>query len=603
MSFLTRRSTAAAVVLAAQTVFGQIVMRGGQMQVTPPPSTTKPEDRCVVAGRVTNALTGEPLRKVNVQLATRMKAPVDFENGNTPHGYSTASQPDGSFKFDNVEPGEYLLSGNRNGYLNSEYGAKNRRQRGSILNLRPGQQLTDLSFALTPQSVITGKVFDQDGDPVNGAMVQIVAETWDRGKMHHRMLNGANTNDLGEYRLSGLSPGKYYVLVQTMQFMGHSQVATDPSKPEVQPLRTLYPEAPNFEAATPLQLGPGQDLTGIDIRLRAGATYHIRGRVLGNLPDGAADRVAVNATAHNDDENMFFMFNGNSMLTKQRTFDIAGLTPGSYTLHLFAAGPQMKPLAQQDVEVGQADLNDVQLMIVQPGTLRGQVTLEGTPKTGASAEALKNVQLVLVGTDSARMMFGIEPARPKEDGSFVLENVAAGKYYLTVNPPPETYLKSVRFGNQEILGKELDLTQGFGQLSVVFSYGVAEVDGTVQRPQTTPAGADEAGSAQPVTTPEFQIALVPETLREDGTGKYFGNSGGGGSFSIKGVAPGHYHAYALEQMDYGQMENPDVLKQLESKGVEIDVKENEQKQIQLPLITEDEMQQIYARLGIEVSQQ
>ena len=43
--------------------------------------------------------------------------------------------------------------------------------------------------------------------------------------------------------------------------------------------------------------------------------------------------------------------------------------------------------------------------------------------------------------------------------------------------------------------------------------------------------------------------------------------------------------------------------ELQSKGVEIEVKENDKKQIQLPLITEDEMQQIYTRLGIEISQQ
>ncbi|MBV8897050.1 MAG: carboxypeptidase regulatory-like domain-containing protein [Acidobacteriaceae bacterium] len=596
MLWVTRCRLATALFFAARTLLGQ-------MQLTAPPITSKPEDRCVVAGRVTNELTGEPLRKATVQLAKRINAPVEFENGKSPPGYSTTSLPDGSFKFENVEPGEYALSGNRNGYLNGEYGAKNRHRRGSILSLSPGQQLTDVSFALTPQSVITGKVIDQDGDPVNGAMVQIVMQTWDRGKMHYRMLNGSNTNDLGEYRISGLSPGKYYALVQAMQFTHHQQVASDPGKPDLQPLRTFYPEAPTMDAATPLQLGPGQYLTDIDIRLRAGATYHIRGKVLGNWPEGGADPFMVNASADNEDENMFFTFGAGSVIAKQRTFDIAGLAPGSYTLHLFGGGPQVKPLAQQDVEIGQADLNDVQLMIVQPGTMHGQVTLEGAPKIAASAGALKNVQIVLVGTNSSRMMFGNEPARPKDDGSFVLENVAPGKYYLNANPPDGTYLKSVRFGNQEILGKELDVTQGFGQVSLVFSYGVAEVDGTVQLPQNTPAAADSVATAQPLTTPEFQIALVPQTPHEDRSGTYFGNSGGGGAFSIKGVAPGRYHAYALEQMDYGQMENPDVLKLLESKGVEIDVNENDKKQIQLPLITEDEMQQIYTRLGIEIPQQ
>lgn len=582
---------AVATTLAAHALFAQL---------TAPPSTSKPEDRCVVAGHVTNALTGEPVRKASLRLAKEMSAPIDPESGQRPQGYSVTSLPDGSFRFEDVEPGEYRLVGNRNGYLNGQYGAKNLR-RGAMLNLRPGQQLTDLTFALTPQSVITGKVVDQDGDPVNGVMVQIVAQTWDGGKLHHRMLHGSNTNDLGEYRLSGLSPGKYYLLAEMN--VGRQQVAPEPGKPDVRPLKTFYPDTPNLEAATPLQVTPGQNLSGIDIRLLTGATYHIRGKVLGILPEGGIDRLMVNASAHSTDENMFFIFDGGTGVTKERTFDMTGLAPGAYAVHLFVESPQMRQLAQQDIEVGQADVNDVQLIIVPPGTLRGQLTLEGTPKTGTPAGAMKNVQIYLAGTDSSRMMFGNEPAMPKDDGSFVLENVAPGKYYLNANPPPGAYLKSVRFGNQEILGKELDLTQGFGQVSLVFSYGIAEVDGAVQQPQNAPAAPDEAGNSQPVATPEFQIALVPETLHEDGSGFYYGTSRGGGSFSIKQVTPGHYRAYALEQMDYGQMQNPEVLKQLEPKGVEVDVQENDKKQIQLPLITEDEMQQIYARLGIEVSQQ
>ncbi len=96
--------------------------------------------------------------------------------------------------------------------------------------------------------------------------------------------------------------------------------------------------------------------------------------------------------------------------------------------------------------------------------------------------------------------------------------------------------------------------------------------------------------------------LVPETLHEDGSGMHFGNSGSGGSFTVKQVPPGHYRAYAFEKPDYQQMQNPDVLKQLESKGTDVELKENDKKQIQLPLITADDMQQIYLKLGLDVPQ-
>jgi hypothetical protein len=391
--------------------------------------------------------------------------------------------------------------------------------------------------------------------------------------------------------------------VETNRSKGDRETPPEPGKPDMRPVRTFYPEAPNIEAATPLQVAAGQDLTGIDIRQRTAATYHIRGKVVGILPEGAVEHMGVNATSRNDDESMFFMFSGGSNLTKERTFDIAGLAPGPYTVHLLSGGRGMRALGQQDVDVGQGDVNDVQLTIVQPGTLRGQVLIEGNPRAGTSVATLNNIQIYLSGAETSRGMFGNEAATPKEDGSFTLENVAPGKYYLHANQPSGTYLKSVRFGNQEILGKHLDLSEGFGQLVLVFSYEVAELDGTVQLPHNAINEGDSSGSAQATTTPTVEIALVSEKLNEDGSGVYFNNTGAGGAFQIKQLPPGHYHAYALEQIDYGQFENPDFLKQLESKGVEVDVKENEKKQIQLPLITEDEMQQIYARLGIEVSQQ
>ncbi len=44
---------------------------------------------------------------------------------------------------------------------------------------------------------------------------------------------------------------------------------------------------------------------------------------------------------------------------------------------------------------------------------------------------------------------------------------------------------------------------------------------------------------------------------------------------------------------------PDLRKELASRGVEVELKENEKKQIQLEVLNAADVQQIYARLGIE----
>ncbi|MBV9224058.1 MAG: hypothetical protein JOY85_08515, partial [Acidobacteriaceae bacterium] len=151
------------------------------------------------------------------------------------------------------------------------------------------------------------------------------------------------------------------------------------------------------------------------------------------------------------------------------------------------------------------------------------------------------------------------------------------------------------YGANEVLGKELDLSGGAGgEIEVVYRYGPGEVDGTIQQAQN---GTNTTQSA-----PSAQILLVPDVLNADGSGVRFGNTNLDGSFSMTGVPPGHYRAYALEAIDSEQTQNPDVLKPLEQKGTDVEVKENERKQIQLPFISSDELQQLFARAGVTVEQ-
>ena len=61
---------------------------------------------------------------------------------------------------------------------------------------------------MTPHSVVTGRVSDEDNDPLQNANVQL----WRFRMWGKRQLtpNGANTNDLGSTAWPA-SPGKYYL--------------------------------------------------------------------------------------------------------------------------------------------------------------------------------------------------------------------------------------------------------------------------------------------------------------------------------------------------------------------------------------------------------
>lgn len=595
-----RRYLFAAVLFGFQ-AFGQVIGYSGP-QLTLPLSTSKPEDRCVLQGRVTNSITGEAVKKANIRLQKRLSASEINSGAANMQGYAATSETDGTFKIENIEPGTYTLSGNRTGYLNTRYGAKSLSQMGTLIALTKGQQMTGVNLTLIPQAVISGKVVDQDGDPVPNAQVRLVGQMWQRGKLRFMSRNGSNTNDLGEYRIANVAPGKYYVFAQKMGGMMNAEAVTEPGKPDVRAVKTFYPDTPSIDAATPIDVKAGQDVPGTDIRMASAATYHIRGKIVGNLPENSNNNLSVNVAERDPDTMGFFMFGASANVTKDHTFDIAGVTPGSYSINLYSMNGQLNTLGHQNVDVGEADVSDVQLALVQPGSTNGQILLEGTRPAGTAPANVKNVHLYLNSADTTVMMVMNGETTPKDDGSFTIENIVPGKYYVNVNRPAGTYLKSVRYGNQELLGKAIDLTPGTGLLTLVFSYGVAEMDGAIQQPETAAPSGNVTGTAQPNSKPRASIVLIPETLNEDGSGIHYGNSNPDGSFSVKGVPPGHYRAYAFEEVDNQQFQNPDFCKQVESKGLEIEFKENDKKQIQLPLISEEEVQEIYTRLGIDPSQ-
>ena len=72
----------------------------------PEPAPYKPEELCAIEGIVRNHITGEPLKKANV---TAMRA--DITPGMSFPPSTTSTNAEGKFAMNNIEPGQYRLSG------------------------------------------------------------------------------------------------------------------------------------------------------------------------------------------------------------------------------------------------------------------------------------------------------------------------------------------------------------------------------------------------------------------------------------------------------------------------------------------------------------
>ena len=581
---------------------GAVGYSGASVQNTPqmktPTSTTPEKDKCTVSGVVTSLQTGEPLKKATLHLTLRNTSRNTsgvFEQT----GYSGTSGPDGSFKFESVEPGEYALSGEKPGYIRTSYGSKNGMTGGTMINLSTGQQLTDLKMQLVAQATITGRVLDDDGDPVSGVMVQALGRMFVQGgKARYFPRGSGNTDDTGSYRIHNLTPGKYYILAQSNrnQMMGLRERPAEPGKPVMQPVRTFYPSSLDRTGASALDLKAGQEMPGVDIRQRSLETFHIRGKVAGDLPE-TEGRMNMLTIMPNDSGEVGMMYNNMTMIAKDHTFDIANVAPGTYiiTMPNFNGGKQT---ARQSVEVSSGDVNDVVITPQQAFVIHGAVELQGKLSGNAKDKALESIYVTLQ-PDDVNMMMGATQATTKADGSFTLETVVPSKYRVNVyNEPDGAYVKSIRFGSQETLGKTLDLSQaGGGELHVMLGAGAAEVTGTVMKQQDSSATSSSNSASVPVSG--ASVILIPEDLTRNGGSVHRAGTNQNGGFDEKGLTPGVYYALAFEADEYRSFDDPAILKQLVDKGTRVEVKENDKQQLQVTLTPAEEIQAALAASGVD----
>ena len=90
----------------------------------------------------------------------------------------------------------------------------------------------------------------------------------------------ANTNDLGEYRIFNLPPGKYYLRVSPTPMRGLRGGGGGPGDSDDSFIAVYYPNSPDPSAASPLELTPGQQLTSVDFTLRRTHAATISGHIV-----------------------------------------------------------------------------------------------------------------------------------------------------------------------------------------------------------------------------------------------------------------------------------------------------------------------------------
>jgi len=519
----------------------------------PQPSTKKPG---AVEGVVTNSITTEPIKK----------AAVTLQSVNTESSYTRTTDVTGHFKFESVPPGSYLVSAGRDGFMFQLAGGAMGRN-FKPLKVDEEQHIKDLPVKLVPLAVVSGHVFDEDGDPIAGANVQAMHNTYAQGRRQLNTEGFANANDLGEFQLINLPPGRYYFQVNTPFRAVNLTARVRTSRSEETYPTTFYPGALDVAQAGALEVAPGAEITSIDFRLRKMRSYHIRGKVVDGQGQTVSN-VSLHLQTHGATINSFRPF---SMVQPDGTFDVREILPGSYAvIAQWAQGANMS-VARQPISISDQDVNGVLLTLAPALEISGSVQVEGPQPDNQPRPTLILQSLERMGQAAH--------ASTEKDGTFVVHNVMPDVFEVNIYTPPGTYVKSIRLGDQDAADARIDLTQqSGGLLKLVLGTNGGELDGAVQD-----QNGDPAVDAVITVAPREELASRHDLFKQ-ATSDHKGN------FHVQDLAPGDYKVFAWQNVDPNLPLAAEFRKPFESKAAPVSIPANGHGSVQLKIISADDVE-------------
>ncbi len=506
-------------------------------------------------GTAIHAVTREPLSNMHVRLVA-----ATF-NGIT-GAYGAMSDRTGHFSIATVRPGTYILLPERAGYLHVQ-------AKGSTgvpnITIKPGEHVTGYQLEMTPRALISGRVVDEAGDPVQGVRVQTVAVT--AGNTPVVMMPAPNpaTDDRGEFRLTGL-PGKYY-LQATLNAGGNGaqerqEIRSDGTSEAIY-ATTFYPSSLRKDRGTVVEAVAGKEVGGIEIRLaRQQQGLSISGVVSG-FPDGPSRGYVAMQFGESAQR---IMTGRSTVPSADGKFRFDGLQPGFYRVWAMYNDAGKTQLASRTLEwqLENSEIANVELALVPGVELSGTLRMEGEAAGAATKRTVKlepTMGYFLVN-------LGMTGGEVDGDGAFRIANVAPAKYRVKVAPLPENaYIKTLEIDGVAVNNGMADLSKVARTASAKMTVGGngAQISGRV---------LDANG--EPMMTNVVMIFLARDAEDIPQVGNGTAQATPDGKYTIKAIVPGKYRLFALDAFQIaGAVNDTDVFKKLFERGEEIEFKEGD----------------------------
>jgi hypothetical protein len=474
---------------------------------------------CSADGSVINGVTGALVPHARV--AQRPSGSVGAITG-----------ADGKWALSGTYCGPVQFTASHPGFISGIYG-----RRGIVSDpgsqeavlLEPGSITHDLQIQLLPESSIEGSVVDEFGSGLNKAQVTLFRSEVNLGRRVLQHAASGQTDSLGHYRIGDLRAGQYLACASVGQYTypvggGKALAYSERCYPGA------YPGASASGAASTITLGAAAALQ-VDFNMTPIRIIDIRGEIRG-LPQSFWHPSPLTVVA----PPLRLYRSGGDMAaaTPTRTnnrdsvFTLSGVTPGAYRLHGAVKVDGQTFFASTALDAGDSDMDGVVVQFVPGVSVTGAVRLEAAPNSIEPPLVFAAISVSLVPQDRVASNY-LPVAWDASRGSFTYSGVEPGVYLLRVVPPAPWYVKSIRLNNEDLRGKEFDISGAAGPIEITLSDGGGSIEGSL---------ADQDG--KPVEGTIFLFGHEPASPAITETTD-------GGKFTFRDLAPGDYHVCAFDE--------------------------------------------------------
>ncbi len=482
---------------------------------------------CSIDGSVINSVTRAPVPRARIYLAA-----AGEEN------FSATTDAAGKWSVPHSPCGKLSVFAEHFGFLEKESGGTP----PAALVLSAEAPLRDVSIEITPQSVISGKVLDENGDPLPGAEVALARLGVSKGVRGIRMRVTATSNDLGEYRFSTLAAGRYIICAT-----GHG-VGRIPGTLEGR----CFPGAALDPAAPSMSVSAGNEAL-VDLRLAAYSRVTVRGTVSGFPPKTPVTialfpRELFGADSANE-------FELTTVAGPDGKFTLRRVPPGAYRAIARTDEQDRKRSRLIPLSVGNQDVEDVTLPMEQAAVIQGTVKVLSV----SGKKFITPFDLVMRALSG--IQFSDRMVWNEDKTAFSIYGVMPEDYRLEFpSMPPPFYVKSVVYGNRDVIGSDVTVPPGITDLEITVSDDSGSVEGDV-------SGHGAPASAWVLLLRE---GSQPHEMRTDNKGH----------FAMGGIPPGDYTIFAWPSDANVEYANPDWVRR-NAKGAPITIRTSEKTTVKL----------------------